>query len=124
MMMKRTRPAIWIPIIMVAWGVTCTLMGLVNNYHGLLAARAALGLAEGGLFPGVTYYITLWYCRHECGLRMAIFFSAATAAGAFGGLLARGIIMMNGMAGLHGWQWIFILEGLLTFIVGMCLSQS
>lgn len=45
---------------MVAWGVCCTLMGLVNNYAGLLAARAALGIAEGGLFPGVTFYITMW----------------------------------------------------------------
>lgn len=61
----------------------------------------------------------MWYRRHECGLRMAIFFSAATAAGAFGGLLARGIMAMRGVAGLAGWQWIFILEGLLTFVVGM-----
>lgn len=51
----------------------------------------------------------MWYPRHECGLRMAIFFSAATAAGAFGGLLARGIMEMRGVAGLSGWQWIFIL---------------
>jgi MFS family permease len=50
---------------------------------------------------------------------MAIFFSAATAAGAFGGLLARGIMEMRGRAGLSGWQWIFIIEGLLTFVVGM-----
>jgi MFS family permease len=49
---------------------------------------------------------------------MAIFFSAATAAGAFGGLLARGIMEMRGVGGLSGWQWIFILEGLLTFVVG------
>jgi energy-converting hydrogenase Eha subunit G len=49
---------------------------------------------------------------------MAIFFSAATAAGAFGGLLARGIVEMRGIGGLSGWQWIFILEGLLTFFVG------
>lgn len=116
--MKKTRPSLWIPIIMVAWGICCTLMGIVSSYHGLLAARAALGIAEGGLFPGVTYYITMWYRRHECGLRMAIFFSAATCAGAFGGLLARGIIEMNGVAGLHGWQWIFILEGILTFVIG------
>ncbi|KAG9518853.1 high-affinity nicotinic acid transporter, partial [Aureobasidium melanogenum] len=119
MMMKRTRPALWIPFIMVLWGITTTLLGIVKNYHGLLAARAALGLAEGGLFPGVTFYITMWYRRHECGLRMAIFFSAATAAGAFGGLLARGIIEMNGMGGLPGWAWIFVLEGLLTFIVAV-----
>lgn len=63
----------------------------------------------------------MWYRRHECGLRMAIFFSAATAAGAFGGLLARGIVEMRGLGGLSGWQWIFILEGILTFVVGMCL---
>ena len=118
MMMKKTRPSIWIPTIMVAWGITCTLMGLVKSYHGLLAARAALGIAEGGLFPGVSFYITMWYRRHECGLRLAIFFSAATAAGAFGGLLARGIIEMNGLGKLSGWQWIFILEGLLTLIIG------
>jgi len=119
MMMKKTRPSVWIPTIMVAWGITCTLMGLVKNYPGLLAARAALGIAEGGLFPGVSFYITMWYRRHECGLRLAIFFSAATAAGAFGGLLARGIIEMKGLGGLEGWAWIFVLEGLITLIVGM-----
>lgn len=124
LMMKKTRPSLWIPFIMLAWGLCCTLMGLVHNYDGLLAARAFLGIAEGGLFPGITYYITMWYRRHECGLRMAIFFSAATAAGAFGGLLARGIIEMDGLGGLHGWQWIFILEGILTFAVGMCFLFS
>jgi MFS family permease len=89
-----------------------------------MAARAALGIAEGGLFPGVTFYITMWYRRHECGFRMAIFFSAATAAGAFGGLLARGITEMDELGGLAGWAWIFILEGLITFIVGMCSRCS
>lgn len=118
MAMKRFRPSIWIPLLMVAWGLCTTLMGLVHNYTGLMVARAFLGVAEGGLFPGVTYLISLWYKRHECGLRMSIFFSAATAAGAFGGLLARGIMEMRGVAGLSGWQWIFILEGILTVLVG------
>jgi len=63
--------------------------------------------------------ITMWYRRHECGLRMAIFFSAATAAGAFGGLLARGIMQMNGLAGHPGWAWIFIIEGILTLVVAI-----
>lgn len=53
--MKRFRPSIWIPSIMVAWGIVTVLLGIVHNYPGLLAVRAALGLAEGGLFPGVTY---------------------------------------------------------------------
>ncbi|TFK22746.1 high-affinity nicotinic acid transporter [Coprinopsis marcescibilis] len=116
-MMKRTSPSLWLCIMMVAWGVCMTLMGLVKNFTGLLIARAALGFAEGGLFPGVTWYITLWYRRHECGLRMAIFFSAATLAGAFGGLLARGISEMRGIGGRPGWAWIFILEGLATILV-------
>lgn len=54
-MMKRSRPSLWIPSIMIAWAVVCSLMGLVQNYAGLLVARAALGIAEGGLFPGVTF---------------------------------------------------------------------
>jgi len=55
MAMKRFRPSIWIPCIMVAWAVCTTLMGIVQNYTGLMVARSALGIAEGGLFPGVTY---------------------------------------------------------------------
>ncbi|KAI5783173.1 major facilitator superfamily domain-containing protein [Peziza echinospora] len=120
MMMKRTRPSLWLTIIMVAWGVVMTLMGVVTSYTGLLIARMALGIAEGGLFPGVTFYITMWYRRHECGYRMALFFSAATLAGAFGGLLARGISEMDGIGGKPGWAWIFILEGILTLGVAIC----
>ena len=55
LMMKATRPSHWIPTIMITWGIMCVLMGLVKNYGGLMAARAALGIAEGGLFPGVTF---------------------------------------------------------------------
>ena len=54
-MMKITRPSVWLPSTMVAWGIIAALMGLVVNYPGLLAARAALGLAEGGLFPGINF---------------------------------------------------------------------
>lgn len=53
MLLKKLRPSIWLPTIMVAWGVVMTLMGIVQNYHGLLAARIFLGVAEAGLFPGV-----------------------------------------------------------------------
>lgn len=53
--MKRLRPSVWIPILMVVWGICCTAMGFVNNFGGLVGARLALGLAEGGLFPGITY---------------------------------------------------------------------
>jgi MFS family permease len=53
--MKRLPPWLWIPLIMMIWGVCCTLMGIVHNYEGILATRSVLGLAEGGLFPGIAY---------------------------------------------------------------------
>lgn len=115
--LKRFRPSTWFTIIMVTWSTIMISMGFVRNYSELLVCRALLGFAEGGLYPGVTFLITMWYKRHECGFRMALFFSAATAAGAFGGLLARGISEMEGVGGYSGWRWIFILEGLLTLCV-------
>ncbi|ORY58842.1 high-affinity nicotinic acid transporter [Pseudomassariella vexata] len=116
-MMKRLRPSIWLTIIMVCWSAAMIGQGFVKNYSGLMATRVFLGVFEGGLFPGVNYYITQWYCRYETGFRMAMFFSAATLAGAFGGILARGIAEMSGVGGLSAWSWIFILEGLLSILV-------
>ncbi|OJA18497.1 hypothetical protein AZE42_07587, partial [Rhizopogon vesiculosus] len=115
--LKLFRPSRWIPTIMVAWGLVMTLMCLVNSFQSLVVARLFLGLAEAGLFPGVNYYICLWYPRSQLSKRIAIFFSAATIAGAFGGLLAYGIENMEGVGGLHGWQWIFCLEGIVTVLV-------
>ncbi|KAI5859577.1 MFS general substrate transporter [Durotheca rogersii] len=118
-LLKRLRPSIFIPIIMILWGASMTGMGFVHNYSGLLAARWFLGLTEAGLFPGVNYYLSCWYKRSEFGVRAAIFFSAAAVSGSFGGLLAAAIEQMNGVGGRPGWSWIFILEGLLTVIFGV-----
>ncbi|KAG2148656.1 MFS general substrate transporter [Suillus bovinus] len=115
--LKLFRPSRWIPVIMMAWGLVMTLMCLVDSFRSLVIARLFLGLTEAGLFPGVTYYISLWYPRSEQSKRIAIFFSAATVAGAFGGLLAYGIEHLEGIGGLHGWQWIFLLEGVATLLV-------
>ena len=121
LLLKRLRPSIWLPLIMVAWGIVMTLMGIVQSYTGLLLARLFLGVAEAGLYPGVAYYITLWYKRTEAQFRQALFFSAASVAGAFSGLLAYGIAKMDGVGGYEGWRWIFILEGILTVLVA-CLA--
>lgn len=119
LLLKKLRPSVWLPSIMVAWGIVMTLMGIVQNYHGLLIARIFLGITEAGLFPGVAYYITMWYARHEAQFRQALFFSAASVAGAFSGLLAFGIAHMDGVGNLEGWRWIFILEGILTVVVAI-----
>ncbi|KAI1178718.1 major facilitator superfamily domain-containing protein [Nemania sp. FL0916] len=119
LLLKRLRPSRWLPTIMVAWGTVMTLMGIVQNFQGLLSARLFLGVAEAGLYPGCAYYLTMWYCRREIQLRQAMFFSAASIAGAFSGLLAFAIAKLDGLGGLEGWRWIFILEGLATVVVAV-----
>ncbi|PIL24725.1 MFS general substrate transporter [Ganoderma sinense ZZ0214-1] len=86
--LKRLRPSIWLSLLMFLWGIMMTVQGLVHNYGGLLGMRWLLGMFEAGLFPGVNYYLSCWYKRSEFGIRAALFFSAATVSGAFGGLLA------------------------------------
>ncbi|KZV65193.1 MFS general substrate transporter [Peniophora sp. CONT] len=116
--LKRLRPSIWLSLLMLLWGIMMTVQGLVHNYGGLLGMRWMLGMMEAGLFPGVNYYLSCWYKRSEFGIRAAIFFSAASASGAFGGLFAAAISNMDGIGGKRGWQWIFIIEGLMTVIAG------
>ncbi|KAI1843289.1 hypothetical protein JX265_007764 [Neoarthrinium moseri] len=118
-LLKRLRPSVFIPIIMILWGASMLGMGFVYNWSGLMAARWFLGLTEAGLFPGINYYLSCWYKRSEFGVRAAIFFSAAAISGSFGGLLAAAIEKMAGVANKPGWAWIFILEGLLTILFGI-----
>ncbi|KAG9231111.1 MFS nicotinic acid transporter-like protein [Amylocarpus encephaloides] len=118
-LLKRLRPSIFIPVIMILWGICMLSMGFVKNWSGLMAARFFLGLAEAGLYPGVNYFLSCWYKRSEFGIRAAIFFSAAAVSGSFGGFLAAAIGKMDGLAGVRGWAWIFIIEGLATVVVGI-----
>ncbi|KAM5362274.1 hypothetical protein ACJZ2D_012629 [Fusarium nematophilum] len=119
--LKLTRPSIWLPSIMLAWGIVLTLTGIVKDFKGLVICRFFLGLAESGFFPGATYLLTIWYCRYEVQTRMVVFFAGASLSGAFSGLLAYAIQHMQGVAGLGGWQWIFILEGVATVLIALPL---
>ncbi|KAF9096160.1 hypothetical protein BGX23_011855 [Mortierella sp. AD031] len=117
MCLKKVGPRRWISFVMVLWGGIMMCMAAVKNAGDLMAARFFLGVAECGLFPGVVYLFSLWYTRDEQALRNGVFFSSATMAGAFGGLLAWLLEQMDGVGGLHGWQWIFLLEGLPTVLL-------
>ncbi|ORZ24253.1 major facilitator superfamily domain-containing protein [Absidia repens] len=119
MMMKKIGPNKWIPLVMIAWGVTMCAMGALTNTAGLLASRFFLGITEAGLFPGAIYYLSLWFTRQEQATRVAIFFSCATVAGAFGGVLAYGIMQMDGIRDMRGWQWIFIIEAIPTILLSV-----
>ena len=118
-LIKLWGPRVFLTATIAAWGICMTSMGLCHNAAGLIAARFFLGVCEAGLFPGVNYYLSCWYKRSEFGKRAAIFFSAAATAGAFGGLLAAAIANMDGVGGKSGWAWIFILEGIVTVLIGI-----
>ncbi|KAG4412405.1 hypothetical protein IFR04_014447, partial [Cadophora malorum] len=97
--LKRTTPRFWLPTLMLAWGIVATLLGVTQNFAGFVVARFFLGVTESGLFPGVVFYLSMWYKRTETHYRVALFFSAASLAGAFGGILAFGIAKMDGVGG-------------------------
>ncbi|KAL1297491.1 hypothetical protein AAFC00_005010 [Neodothiora populina] len=115
--LKRIGPRIWLPLVTFIWGIVATLQGIVVSKEGFYVVRTFLGITEGALFPGVVFYLSMWYKRSERTYRVALFFSAASLAGAFGGILAYGIGFMRGTAGVSGWAWIFIIEGILTCVV-------
>jgi sugar phosphate permease len=92
---------------------------LVQNFAGLAVCGLLLGLFEGGLFPGLAVYLTLFYTKKELGFRIGYLFVCSALSGSVGGLLAFGIGYMDGIAGLRGWRWIFIIEGIPTFLTGI-----
>ncbi|KAI0485285.1 major facilitator superfamily transporter [Xylariaceae sp. FL0804] len=116
---KFKRPSTYMGIIVVGWGIVMTLTGLINNFSGLTATRFFLGLFEAGFFPGAILLVSKWYVPNETQTRIALLYSSAASGGAFSGLLAFAISKMDGVAGLAGWRWIFILEGLLTVVMGI-----
>ncbi|GJE84157.1 MFS general substrate transporter [Phanerochaete sordida] len=115
--LKKIKPSRWLPFIVAIWGVVTTMTGVTHNYSGLLAIRFFLGMCEGGLLPGIVLYLSTLYRPHELQQRVGIFYASASLSGAFGGLLASAILKMDGVGGLSGWRWIFILEGIATIII-------
>jgi MFS family permease len=109
-LLKKFTPKYTIGGLCVVWSVTTIGSGFINNVGGLYAARLVLGACEGGLFPGLNLYLTMIYKREEMAKRVAYLFVCTALAGAFGGLLAYGILQMDGVSGLAGWRWVYIIE--------------
>ncbi|KAH7163734.1 major facilitator superfamily domain-containing protein [Fusarium sp. MPI-SDFR-AT-0072] len=84
----------------------------------LAGLRILLGLLEAGFFPSSVFLISTWYVRHEVAIRIAFFYLFGNVLGGFGGVLAYGLQQMHGLAGYEGWRWIFIMEGVVTALLG------
>jgi len=104
---------------MVLWAVVSTLTGIAKNFTGLLLTRFFLGVTEAPFYPGALYLLSIFYTRKEVATRIAVLYTGNILATAFAGLIAIGIFKLDGVAGLEAWRWLFILQGIATFVVAL-----
>ncbi|CAH0002847.1 unnamed protein product [Clonostachys byssicola] len=116
---KFKRPSTYLGILTFCWGIVMTCTGLVRNFGGLMATRVLLGIFEAGFFPGAIYLCSYWYMPKDMSARVSYFYCASALSGAFSGLLAAAIANMDGVGGYEGWRWIFLLEGIVTVVMGV-----
>lgn len=119
LLMKKLSPHVWLSGCIFIFGVITIAQGFVKSYNGILATRFFLGLAESGIFPGSFYLISFWYKLEESQTRFTAYWCSTVLASAFGSLLASGIAQMDGLRGLSGWRWVFILEGVATVAIAI-----
>ncbi|KAF2736686.1 MFS general substrate transporter [Polyplosphaeria fusca] len=121
LVLKKVTPRIWIGSMAFLWGLICMCIGFIHNFAQFASLRAILGLAEGGLFPGMVLYLSTIYARSELALRIGVLYTATSLSSAFGGLLARAMAAIGDRGGLSAWRWIFVIEGLFTMSVGVAV---
>ncbi|CAG7925649.1 unnamed protein product [Penicillium olsonii] len=119
LLLKFKHPSYYLGTLITLWGIVMTLTGIVTNFGDLVACRVLLGVFESGFFPGAVFTISSWYLPNETQVRIALFYAASALAGAFSGLLAFAIVKLDGLGGLEGWRWIFILEGIASVVAGV-----
>ena len=107
----------WIFFITLAWGTISALTAFVDTPYEYYAVRFLLGLAEAGFFPGVIFYLTLWFPQAYRARLIAAFFTASPLAPVVAGPLSSALLQLDGVAGLHGWQWLFLIEALPSILL-------
>jgi len=108
----------WIARIMVSWGLVCIAMMFVRGPAGFYVLRFLLGAAEAGFFPGIIYYLSTWVPREVIGRAVSRMYIGNVVASGFGGVLAAGLLSLDGLLNLKGWQWLFLVEGLPAIVLG------
>lgn len=119
LLLKKFRPSRWMFVLILAWGICATSVAAVQDFNGMMGVRFAIGVAEAGFFPAVLYHMAFWYTPKEMPWRIAAFYSVGQLSSALSGLLAYAIGFMNGLSGLAGWRWLFLLEGLPAILLSV-----
>jgi MFS family permease len=123
---KRMGQANFLAIISLGWGVLTLSHAFVKTEAQLIAVRLLIGVFESGFYPTCVSFLSLFYPKFDLAFRIALFYGSYAIAGAFGGLIAYGCFHINGA--LHGWQYLFIIEGSCTILVAIvtpfCLAKG
>ncbi|WP_322101692.1 MFS transporter [Paraburkholderia sp. J41] len=117
----RFGPRGWIARIAVTWGALSTAMMFVQGPWSFYVLRVLLGIAEAGLFPALMYMVTLWFAPKDRPVAVGWIYTAPSLALIIGNPLGAALMQLGGTGGLHGWQWMFLLEGVPTILVGIVL---
>jgi ACS family tartrate transporter-like MFS transporter len=119
LILHRVGARLWISRIMVSWGAISASMMFVRTAPTFYVLRFLLGVAEAGFFPGVVYYLSHWYPEGQRARAIAAFMTAIPVSGVVGGPLSGALLTLNGMFGLAGWQWLFLVEGIPAILLGI-----
>lgn len=121
LVLYRTGARLWIARIMITWGLAASAMMLIRTPSSFYLLRFLLGVAEAGFFPGIIFYLTFWYPARERARAYAWFLAAIPVCGVIGGPVSGALLGLDGLLGLAGWQWLFLLEGLPSVVVGFAV---
>ncbi|WCM22542.1 MFS transporter [Paraburkholderia bryophila] len=120
MILHRVGARVWIARIMVTWGIVSALMMFVTSPLSFYVMRFLLGVAEAGFFPGVILYLTYWYPARRRGHMTTVFMTAVALSGVVGGPISGYVLKaFDGLNGWHGWQWLYLIEGLPSVVAGV-----
>lgn len=113
---------IWLAVLTTGFGLITMCIAFVESYAALIACRVILGIFEAGIIPGLVFTLSQYYRRHEMAARIGIQSAMGSLSGSFGGLLASGLASIPRCGILHTWRYIFLIEGLLTIFLGICVA--
>ncbi|EXJ93281.1 hypothetical protein A1O1_01673 [Capronia coronata CBS 617.96] len=116
-LLKYFRPSRWMFVLILVWGICACSSAATQSFQGMMCVRFAIGLAEAGFYPAVLYHMAFFYRPTELPWRIALFYSVGQLSSALSGLLAFAISFMDGLGGLAGWRWLFVLEGLPAIVL-------
>jgi ACS family tartrate transporter-like MFS transporter len=119
LLLERLGAGLWLARIMISWGIIAAATAFVFDKYSLFAARALLGAAEAGFAPGVMVYLMRWFPDGDRGRAVTLYLTGAPVAAIIGGPLSAMLLAMDGIWGLAGWRWLFLLDGIPSVMLGI-----